>query len=269
MKTPRLQVAAQSDVLWLIKDHQDNTLGQISFQAPWFTIHLAPESQGLGVASEAASFWIKKNSHATIKAQIPVDQKTQAFLERLGFQTNLDDMVWTQRPFIDQYHRLNQSLGIDTSSTDAPRCWSACRLIDVGPDVFDRPAKMDPQAATAWHNMQNHAAESGVVLQLVSAYRSPKYQAGLIQKKLDRGQCLSEILKINTPPGHSEHHTGRALDITTPGFDALETEFEESEAFAWLKAHGHEHGFTLSYPRGNSHGISYEPWHWCFTTNGL
>ncbi|HEX7650108.1 MAG TPA: D-alanyl-D-alanine carboxypeptidase family protein, partial [Noviherbaspirillum sp.] len=23
-------------------------------------------------------------------------------------------------------------------------------------------------------------------------------------------------------------------------------------------------GFTLSYPRGNTYGFIYEPWHWCY-----
>jgi D-alanyl-D-alanine carboxypeptidase len=26
--------------------------------------------------------------------------------------------------------------------------------------------------------------------------------------------------------------------------------------------HAGDHGFRMSYPRGNPHGISYEPWHW-------
>jgi D-alanyl-D-alanine carboxypeptidase len=29
-----------------------------------------------------------------------------------------------------------------------------------------------------------------------------------------------------------------------------------------LQRHAATYGFRMSYPRGNAHGISYEPWHW-------
>ena len=44
----------------------------------------------------------------------------------------------------------------------------------------------------------------------------------------------------------------------------LEEEFERSPAFRWLQRNAMQYGFTLSYPRGNRHGIAYEPWHWCW-----
>jgi D-alanyl-D-alanine carboxypeptidase len=54
------------------------------------------------------------------------------------------------------------------------------------------------------------------------------------------------------------------VDFTAPGFDALEETFERSPAFAWLQRNASRFGFALSYPRGNRHGIAYEPWHWCW-----
>ena len=69
-------------------------------------------------------------------------------------------------------------------------------------------------------------------------------------------------LPIFAAPGFSEHHTGRALDIGTPGFVDLEENFETTAAFAWLQVHAEEFGFTLSYPKGGTRGIGYEPWHW-------
>ena len=58
--------------------------------------------------------------------------------------------------------------------------------------------------------------------------------------------------------------SGRAVDLTTPGYAPVEEEFERSPAFAWLKRHASRFGFRLSYPRRNRHGIAYEPWHWCW-----
>ena len=75
---------------------------------------------------------------------------------------------------------------------------------------------------------------------------------------------MAEILQVNAAPGYSEHHGGEALDIGTPGEPPAEESFETTPAFAWLSQHAARHGFSLSYPRDNPHGIVYEPWHWRF-----
>ena len=112
--------------------------------------------------------------------------------------------------------------------------------------------------------MHAAATDYGIELQLVSAFRSASYQLEILRRKLDRGQSIDEILKVSAAPGYSEHHSGRVVDLTTPGYAALEEEFENSPAFAWLRRNASEHGFHLSYPRNNPHGIAYEPWHWCW-----
>jgi len=75
---------------------------------------------------------------------------------------------------------------------------------------------------------------------------------------------LEVIFCASAPPGYSEHHSGRALDVTTPGATPLQEEFEGTPAFAWLSKNAASFGFALSYPRGNRHGFMYEPWHWCY-----
>ncbi len=80
-----------------------------------------------------------------------------------------------------------------------------------------------------------------------------------MRKKLERGDTIENILKVNAAPGFSEHHTGCALDITTPGYDALKESFEKSPAFDWLTGNASRFGFSLSFPRGNAAGIAYEP----------
>jgi D-alanyl-D-alanine carboxypeptidase len=112
--------------------------------------------------------------------------------------------------------------------------------------------------------MQEAALNDGIELQVVSAFRSASYQLGIIERKLDQGLSMDEILRASAAPGYSEHHSGRVVDISCPGFAALEEEFEQSPAFAWLKGNASRFGFSLSYPRNNKHGITYEPWHWCW-----
>ena len=138
------------------------------------------------------------------------------------------------------------------------------RLASIGLDVHGREQWLQPRAARAFAAMRERAARDGIELQIVSAFRSIEYQLGIIERKLSRGQTIDEILRVSAAPGYSEHHSGRCVDFTTPGFAALEEEFENSPAFAWLTRHASSFGFTLSYPRGNRHDIAYEPWHWCW-----
>lgn len=132
---------------------------------------------------------------------------------------------------------------------------------EIGDD--GREHRLTPAAAAAWDAMRAAARADGVALKIVSAFRSVERQAEIVRAKLDRGLSLDAILAVSAPPGYSEHHTGRAIDVTTDGVPALEIEFEKTDAFRWLSKRAGEFGFSLSYPAGNPHGYTYEPWHWC------
>lgn len=131
-------------------------------------------------------------------------------------------------------------------------------------DYYGREQRLTPPALEAWQQMKAKAALEGIEVFLISAFRSVDYQCQLIRRKLEAGQSIMDILCVNAPPGYSEHHTGRAIDVGTSNCPALEEEFENTAAFAWLQHNAAEFGFHLSYPRGNASGINYEPWHWCY-----
>ena len=116
----------------------------------------------------------------------------------------------------------------------------------------------------AWRQLAAAAGDDGIMLLPISGFRSIARQAEIVRRKLAKGQSLIEVLRINAAPGFSEHHTGRAVDIGTLEHSELDETFDATAAFAWLKANGCEFGFTMSYPRNNSCGIAYEPWHWCW-----
>ena len=161
-----------------------------------------------------------------------------------------------------------QKLGITPDmlrTCPLPAYPEATLLADAGPDMFDRPQQMTGPTLRAWRAMRAAAAADAVDLQLISAYRSVQYQCEVIERKLRDGRLIGEILTSNAPPGHSEHHTGRALDLGTPGCEPLTELFEGTAAFTWLSANAHRFGFSLSYPRGNPFGITFEPWHWAHT----
>ena len=128
--------------------------------------------------------------------------------------------------------------------------------------MFGRPALLEKHTAEAWQAMQAAASSIGVTLQLVSAYRSYNYQQQLFQRKLAKGLSIADILSVNAAPGFSEHHSGRAIDISCPDYPPLEDVFEQSPAFRWLQQHAAGFGFRMSFPRDNAFGVLYEPWHW-------
>ncbi|MGH7977662.1 MAG: M15 family metallopeptidase [Limisphaerales bacterium] len=140
----------------------------------------------------------------------------------------------------------------------------AAELVPVGFDIYGREQKLAPNAAAAWQKLKSAAEADGIILLLVSAFRSVAYQRQIIERKLVARQKMEEILRVSAAPGFSEHHTGRTIDLTAPNCKPLTEEFERTPEFDWLSRRANEFGFMMSYPRGNKSGIVYEPWHWTF-----
>jgi len=168
---------------------------------------------------------------------------------------------------LTRLHDRLEALGLDdryAERTGLPLVAEPDHLGFAGADRFGRPLWLLPGAARAWQHMQADARREDVVLESISGYRSHDYQLGIFERKLARGQSVDEILTVNAAPGYSEHHGGRALDIGTPDEPPAEESFEQTRAFAWLQQNAGAHGFVMSYPRDNPHGIVHEPWHWCW-----
>jgi len=121
-------------------------------------------------------------------------------------------------------------------------------------------------AASAWRAMKTSAFADGIVISIISAFRTIDRQAEIVRAKMEKGLSLESILCVSAPPGYSEHHSGRAIDVTTDGVRPLEQEFDHTDAFRWLSRNAGRFGFVLSYPPNNRYGYAYEPWHWCFET---
>jgi len=138
----------------------------------------------------------------------------------------------------------------------------AARLVSVGHDIYGREQRLVPPAASAWDAMKQAAGRDGVLLQMVSAFRSVAYQRQIIERKLGAGQTIGQILRVSAAPGYSEHHNGRTIDLTSPGCKPLTEEFDQTPGFAWLVRHANRFGFSMTYPRNNPAGVIYEPWHW-------
>lgn len=160
---------------------------------------------------------------------------------------------------------LHQELGIDAEyarETGLESFAEAEELVEVGPNLVGHMQRLTPVAAERWAEMVAAAAGDQIQLLIVSGFRGVEYQAALIRKKIAAGQQIADILAVNTAPGFSEHHTGNAVDIATPGSRPLTEDFENTEAFQWLRREAGQFGFSMTYPRDNPWGITYEPWHW-------
>ncbi len=138
----------------------------------------------------------------------------------------------------------------------------ASALVVVGLDVLGRELRLTPDAASAWNSMREAAGADGVVLLAVSGFRSIARQREIVERKLAAGVPWREILRVSAYPGHSEHHTGRAIDIGSPECEHLTESFAATSAFRWLARHAGRFGYSLSYPLDGATGIGFEPWHW-------
>jgi D-alanyl-D-alanine carboxypeptidase len=131
----------------------------------------------------------------------------------------------------------------------------------------DGGIKLHQSAAKAYREMAAAAQAMGVTLAPLSGFRSIADQEHLFfQVSRDRNQRPEERADVSAPPGHSEHHTGYAIDIgdaDTPATN-LSPDFDKTKAFQWLEQNAARYSFELSFPAGNTQGVTYEPWHWRF-----
>ncbi len=134
------------------------------------------------------------------------------------------------------------------------------QLVAVAPGMLLRP-----DAAEALLAMRREAADEGIDLAVLSAFRGRELQRELFfEVKAERNQSSRDRARVSAPPGFSEHSTGFAVDLgdaSRPGTD-LSTSFEQTPAFRWLAENAARHHFHLSFPPDNPQGVAYEPWHW-------
>ncbi len=137
----------------------------------------------------------------------------------------------------------------------------------VAVNANGRRIRLRESAAIKFKQMVRDARKAGIRLIPISGFRSIEEQEKLFFKiGAQRNQTPAERASVSAPPGHSEHHTGYAVDLGDGAVPAtnLSQKFENTEAFKWLEANAARYSFELSFPKDNTQGISYEPWHWRF-----
>jgi len=129
-----------------------------------------------------------------------------------------------------------------------------------------REVRLHTDAATALSNLMARARVAGVAIIPISGFRTVAYQESLFSKAVAKYGSEEAAVRWVGRPGHSEHHTGLAVDLGEEDSPACDVEppFEDTRVFRWLQTNAADFGFELSYPRNNPRGVHYEPWHWRF-----
>ncbi len=131
--------------------------------------------------------------------------------------------------------------------------------------------------------MRRAAKEAGVTLSPSSCFRAIASQRALYTcaaapngTGCANGRRVSEKQRATAvaPPGHSEHHTGYAIDFFPSATDigaggcpssaacTTTARFAQSRSGRWLAAHAQEFGFEQSFWPGSTQGVMIEPWHY-------
>jgi len=121
---------------------------------------------------------------------------------------------------------------------------------------------MEEETAGAFLRLQGDLAREGLRMEPLSGYRSADTQRRILEDFL-RSRGEEYTLSHVAAPGHSEHQTGLALDVTL--YDAKGDPVEDDHApeYDRLFPRLHEYGFILRYPEGAEAvtGYAFEPWH--------
>ncbi len=135
---------------------------------------------------------------------------------------------------------------------------------------------MDSRVSEYLKQMIADAADDGINLIVVSAYRTIQYQQNnfdnSVQDRIDNQgmtyeEAYADTLKEVQLPGYSEHNAGVAADIMSDECVSMDDDsFKNTKAYAWLMEHAADYGFILRYPEGKEDitDIIYEPWHYRF-----
>jgi D-alanyl-D-alanine carboxypeptidase len=116
-----------------------------------------------------------------------------------------------------------------------------------------------PETRDAFVRMARAAEADSIRLTADSGYRSPAYQRRIFKQRMAAGDSFETVLNSVAPPGYSEHHTGRALDLCPS-----EARFAFTPAYEWLRENAARFGFRETLPEDPAAPLTWESWHWTY-----
>lgn len=138
-------------------------------------------------------------------------------------------------------------------------------LVYLPSELNNKNWRLRAEAAEALIAMADAAAEDGVKLYVVSAYRSYESQNRIFNDYAAR-EGEEAANRYSARPGQSEHQLGTTIDFGGTKYDWKDS-FADTAQGRWLQENAQKFGFALSYPREDERdteditGYIYEPWH--------
>lgn len=143
---------------------------------------------------------------------------------------------------------------------------------------------LEKDAQVALDKMAAAARKDGIIIKVVSGYRSFTRQREIWNRKYDKyaaqglkpDAIFDKIVEYSTVPGTSRHHWGTDVDLIDAsakysGDVLVPDKFHGTGPFCkfkdWMDIHGSSYGFELVYTLNDSRtGFKYEPWHYSYGT---
>ncbi|MBQ9987763.1 MAG: M15 family metallopeptidase, partial [Erysipelotrichales bacterium] len=124
------------------------------------------------------------------------------------------------------------------------------------------PGKLTQEATTAFNAMCMDAKEQEIYFASMTAYRSYEEQSSRYAKLSEQYGSL-QVDDYTPRPGHDEHQTGLAVNVSSMASYPEGTTFVNTNEYAWLVENAASYGFIFRYPEGKEFitGMDYEPSH--------
>lgn len=165
------------------------------------------------------------------------------FYECVNLVQNVHDIT----VLVNKYNKLPDDYKPELVELDASLC-----VVGRGPQYLRK------EAAEALVKMHDDAKQEGLNITAYGTYRSIATQHAIWNNAINSGRTKEDVDSLNSRGGHSEHHTGLAVDVVVNNYSV-----ENTKEFAWYSENADEYGFIIRYPEGkeNITGYNYEPWH--------
>lgn len=180
-------------------------------------------------------------------------------------ELSIEDVVWQVNANLDwDFYTNIQAVENPEAVPVIVNKYYALAADYVPPDMVQLPSGKYATKEThaAYMAMSKDMEAEGMHIYAASAYRSYDYQHTLYNKYLQQeGGNAARVDTYSARPGHSEHQTGRAIDLC--GSSGSLNDFINTKEGPWVNENCYRYGFIVRYQAENvaMTGYKYEPWH--------